>query len=355
MVDKKEDFWILALSGGGYRGLYTATILAEMEKRAGVPLATKFDLITGTSVGAALAAGIACEVPTDRLVSMFRNHGREIFSGKRPFFSAWRHWPGLRIFNFGVFSARYSETHLKRLLSASDLLGDTRFGQLKHRLVIPTINLSKGAPQFFKTPHNEKFYLDREVRVVDAVMASAAAPTFFPIYKFNDQRYADGGLVANAPGLTAYHEATRWLNIPPERIHIVTIGTMNSSITVNTASSLNQGLVISLPGWNPFKSWRGWGRRLFEITLAAQEKMMGSMLEHVAKGRVLVVDTEIKSDQSNNVGLDRVNDEAVEVLKAQANIKWQEISNNELLLSWLGHTASAAKMHHSKIKGEQDA
>ncbi len=55
------SFQILALSGGGYRGLYTATILAELERELGGPIARHFDLIAGTSIGGILALAIANE------------------------------------------------------------------------------------------------------------------------------------------------------------------------------------------------------------------------------------------------------------------------------------------------------
>jgi len=53
------DFWILSLSGGGYRGLFTATLLQELEKALGNPIARHFDLITGTSIGGILGLAIA--------------------------------------------------------------------------------------------------------------------------------------------------------------------------------------------------------------------------------------------------------------------------------------------------------
>ena len=40
-----SEFRILALSGGGYLGLYAAVVLAELEARVGEPLARRFDLI----------------------------------------------------------------------------------------------------------------------------------------------------------------------------------------------------------------------------------------------------------------------------------------------------------------------
>lgn len=58
-----KPFRILALAGGGYLGLYTATVLAALEERCGVPLGQRFDLIAGTSVGGILAVALAYEVP----------------------------------------------------------------------------------------------------------------------------------------------------------------------------------------------------------------------------------------------------------------------------------------------------
>jgi len=51
-------YHVLALSGGGYRGLYTATVLAELEAVLGRPIASHFDLICGTSAGGMLALGL---------------------------------------------------------------------------------------------------------------------------------------------------------------------------------------------------------------------------------------------------------------------------------------------------------
>lgn len=45
MDSKQARFQVLALSGGGYRGLYTAKILADLEEDIGGPIARRFDLI----------------------------------------------------------------------------------------------------------------------------------------------------------------------------------------------------------------------------------------------------------------------------------------------------------------------
>eukprot|EP01051_Picozoa_sp_SAG22_P009925 SAG22_NODE_862_length_6808_cov_3.881204_4_plen_118_part_00 len=50
---------ILALDGGGVRGLVTLTVLAQLEKIAGCKIADLFDLICGTSAGGLIAGALA--------------------------------------------------------------------------------------------------------------------------------------------------------------------------------------------------------------------------------------------------------------------------------------------------------
>ena len=72
-------FQVLALSGGGFRGLYTAQVLADLETEIGGPIARHFDLISGTSVGGILALAVAMEIPARKIVELFVKHGEEIF------------------------------------------------------------------------------------------------------------------------------------------------------------------------------------------------------------------------------------------------------------------------------------
>ena len=77
------DFHILALSGGGYRGLYTATVLRALEQSFGTPISQKFDLICGTSVGGILALGLAAGIKTEELQDLFVEQGGQIFGYRR--------------------------------------------------------------------------------------------------------------------------------------------------------------------------------------------------------------------------------------------------------------------------------
>ena len=77
-------YHVLALSGGGYRGLYTATVLSELEAVLGRPIASHFDLICGTSAGGMLALGLAADIPAVELKALFEENGNRIFGCRSP-------------------------------------------------------------------------------------------------------------------------------------------------------------------------------------------------------------------------------------------------------------------------------
>ncbi|MBS3911622.1 MAG: patatin-like phospholipase family protein [Hydrogenophaga sp.] len=118
--DVPKPFQVLALSGGGFRGLYTAKVIADVEREIDAPLASRFDLITGTSIGGILALALALEIPAQKIVDLFVDHGEEIFS---------KRW-SLR----GVWRAPYSPAPLMNLLSDTKLFGDLRSAAGARRL-----------------------------------------------------------------------------------------------------------------------------------------------------------------------------------------------------------------------------
>ena len=75
-------FQILSLSGGGFLGLYTITVLAELEKQIGRYIASSFDLLAGTSVGGIIALGLAAEHPAEKIKSSLELNGIQIFSNR---------------------------------------------------------------------------------------------------------------------------------------------------------------------------------------------------------------------------------------------------------------------------------
>ncbi|NEQ70489.1 MAG: hypothetical protein F6K21_34365 [Symploca sp. SIO2D2] len=71
---------ILALDGGGFRGVISARILKEIEdKIKPKKLHEYFDLVAGTSTGSIIAAGIVIEKSADEILKIYRDDGEKIF------------------------------------------------------------------------------------------------------------------------------------------------------------------------------------------------------------------------------------------------------------------------------------
>jgi patatin-like phospholipase/acyl hydrolase len=125
-------FQILSLSGGGYLGLYTISVLADLEDRLAAPIASRFDLIAGTSVGGITAIGIANEVPASRIKEAFERNGTRIFSDRKAPRSA---VAKLADVYRSLFSPKYDSGPLQDTII--DIIGaDTLIGDLKHPCIL---------------------------------------------------------------------------------------------------------------------------------------------------------------------------------------------------------------------------
>ena len=58
-TSKVDDFSILAVDGGGARGVYAAQILARVEDTLGTKIRDCFDLLAGTSTGSIITGAAA--------------------------------------------------------------------------------------------------------------------------------------------------------------------------------------------------------------------------------------------------------------------------------------------------------
>lgn len=292
----KSRFQILSLSGGGYRGLFTAKILSDIEEHIGAPIASRFDLIAGTSIGGVLALALALEVPAKRMVKLFEDRGDEIFKKRRSL--------------LGYLRSPYSQEPLSKVLQSEDLFGQRIVGECKHRVIVPAINHTTGGPVVFKTPHHSSFGTDHKHRLVDVALATSAAPGYFPRYAFKNCQYVDGGLFANAPGLLALHEAEHFLDQLRENIYVMAIGTMSARFTVDPRRTANGG-ALDWGGWHPANM----PKRLFGVSISAQEAMVHHLLTHaISSGQYQHLDEDLTDERARAVALDRTDKAAQEIL-----------------------------------------
>ena len=166
-------YQILALSGGGYRGLYSAFFLEACEDAFTTACSEKFDLIAGTSIGALLAAGLSLGVSAKRLKEAMLEHGPLIFEKQR-----------LTFLNRLFLRAPYKTKPLRDAIVG--VLGEqavsTPLSELDAPLLISSVNYTTGGATILAS-RGAVGQAAAEVAIVDAVLASAAAPTFFPLKK----------------------------------------------------------------------------------------------------------------------------------------------------------------------------
>ena len=74
---------MLALDGGGIRGVLTLSILKSMEAQLGMRLCDYFDYIGGTSTGAIIAAGLSIGKSVDELIDFYLETGTDMFQRTR--------------------------------------------------------------------------------------------------------------------------------------------------------------------------------------------------------------------------------------------------------------------------------
>jgi patatin-like phospholipase/acyl hydrolase len=110
------------------------------------------------------------------------------------------------------------------------------------RLIVPAVNLTQGRPHIFRSCHIPESLADRDVRIMDMLVAATAAPTYFPHKEINGQAYADGGLWTVDPSMLSFAEGMRIRrdcqrgqcdpSFNMEDIALLSIGTGNASYSL---------------------------------------------------------------------------------------------------------------------------
>ena len=181
---------VLAIDGGGIRGLIPALVLAELERRCGRPIARLFDLVAGTSSGAILACALTRPdaMPAAQAAALYEREGPEVFDR-----SLLKRISSLG----GLIDERYDARGL--VASLRRHLGDTRLAQATTGLLITAYDLEARQALLLRASD--------DMSMVDAAHASSAAPTYFEPVRVGARTLVDGGVFAVNPAVLAYAEA----------------------------------------------------------------------------------------------------------------------------------------------------
>ncbi len=190
---------ILSVDGGGVRGIIPLACLVRLESRLGRPCREIFDMAAGTSTGAAIAAGIALGISARGLLALYRELATEAFQ-RLPWWKV--------LLNLG--NHRYSLDFIARLLT--EMGADLPLNSLPIDVMITAKNTKTGRTDFFVRDQENNARRWGELPLRDAVLASIAAPTYFPphsaLYHGEEYIWVDGGVgVAGNPCYQAAVEA----------------------------------------------------------------------------------------------------------------------------------------------------
>ena len=304
---------ILALSGGGFKGLYTAKVLERLEEELKVPIAQKFDLIAGTSIGGIIALALAYEIPCKEIVGFFNKNGKKIFKKR------------LNL-GLGIIGAKYKNQNLKNALG--EIFKDAKIEDLKHRVIIPTINYSTGKVQLFKTRHHTTFITDYKRKLVDVAMSTTAAPIYFPVYHTDYGDFVDGGLVANHPGFFAILEAKQFLHTEEADISMLHIGTLLQRFTSDGRTNL--GILR-------------WRTKLLDLLFSCQDQSVNQIVQFLLNDRYYSIDEIITEQQSKKIALDKTDHSTIKILTQHAEEKVKEFMGTEKFKVLKEYTAQEFK------------
>lgn len=321
MTSKKFKLAVLAIDGGGIRGIVPAMILAEIEKKTGKRIYQLFDLIAGTSTGGILSLGLVkpdekrpgeAKFSAKDLINLYKDRDKveKIFK-KRPFNfnkiatpnlpTMFNEWPlnNLLLFRLlgflnsvkfpislgELFLSKYTRIEKEKVIK--ELLGETSLDQALKEIIVTSYATDKRMPLLFTSNYAKENLKSDKYRKIcsgckmyDAAMATSAAPTFFRPYPLdfldiNRGNYLliDGGVIANNPTSIAIIEATKTYelknnnhSIPLDEILVVSLGT-GTAIEFFDREIDNWGLVK-------------WVKPLIDIVLSGQSEVIDYQLEH---------------------------------------------------------------------------
>jgi patatin-like phospholipase/acyl hydrolase len=296
---------ILAIDGGGVRGIIPAIVLTEIERRTGKPIYELFDLISGTSAGGILALGLVVpeepeadvRVPrytAKRLAELIKKDAHIIFDK-----SILYRIPGGR-----YVYRRYPDDGIEFVLEK--YFRDAMISEALTDVIIPAYEIEKRNPEFFKSAKvTSEHPTQIDVLMKDVARATSAAPTYFTPEKIGtlpEMAFIDGGVYANNPAMCAYAEARAMFKDETDFL-VVSLGTGEANAPIPYEEAVHWGHI-------------GWSRRMLNIMMDGSSDSVDYQLRHIiaSEERYYRFQTELGRDTEPIDNADPFNLEKLEAL-----------------------------------------
>ncbi|XP_073048092.1 LOW QUALITY PROTEIN: phospholipase A I-like [Primulina eburnea] len=253
----KRGLRILAMDGGGMKGLATVKILREIEKGTGKQIHELFDLICGTSTGGLLAVAIGIKLMSlEKCEDIYKELGKLVFAEPVPKENeavTWRekldqlYKSSSQSFRVVVHGYKHSADQFEKLLKEicaddeGNLLIESAVKRIPKVFVVSTlVSVAPAQPYIFRnyqyppgTPEissaaaenmatggqgaaitgaqvgykRHAFIGSCKHHIWKAIRASSAAPYYLDDFSDGVHRWQDGAIVANNPTIFAIREA----------------------------------------------------------------------------------------------------------------------------------------------------
>ncbi len=179
---------ILAVDGGGIRGIIPALVLAEIERRSGRRIGELVDLVAGTSTGGIIACALTRPdpLPAIAVAAIYEEEGPKIFD--RSLLKRIRSVDGL-------LDERYDSAGLVAALEKH--LAGVRLADADPPVLLTAYDIERRRAVLLRTGESD-------VSMVDAAHATSAAPTYFEPVAVDGAALIDGGVFATNPSVCAY-------------------------------------------------------------------------------------------------------------------------------------------------------
>jgi uncharacterized protein len=212
--------YALSINGGGIRGIIPASVLAALEQQTGKLTRDLFSYVAGTSTGALMAAGIAAGIPASELVTVYTTQTKHVFTPTGLIADAKRIADGYM----------YDPKNLQKVLTkvfgsaAAWSMNDCPIG------ICLSATAANGHNWFFVRDGAKNARTTGTVKLVDAAVASACAPTYFDHWPLTVDGKAlaffDGGTggLAN-PSYQTCVEMFEYDGFTPAQTRLVSLGT----------------------------------------------------------------------------------------------------------------------------------
>lgn len=204
---------ILALDGGGSKGIYTLGVLQEMQNKLRVPLVEYFDCFYGTSTGAIIAAMLVLGKSIPEIRDVYLHQIPHVMKKKGPVLRT---------------------AELKSMLRRE--FGDTRFEECPKYLGVLASFINERKPKIFRPKlgnawdTQRSFFSGYGFTIAQALLSSCAAVPYFEQVRMRSSDGSkeifliDGGFLANNPTACSIEDAKQVFNKKEDDLFVVNVG-----------------------------------------------------------------------------------------------------------------------------------